>query len=174
MNSSTQIDFDRDAAVANAERSLRLIASLPAPLGIEDRVKAGLRETPIHTGVIAWPLSSQNGSGWSQISYLRAAAAAAIVFVVAGGGWGVHARFRPAPAPTADAVPQRIEGGGGLSAAGAKRTPNTVEGPKIAVPEKARQEAGAGSASAQLRSHGDRRHVKKNRTSVPSTPPAIR
>ena len=173
MNLSTQND-DRNAATIDAERSLRLIASLPAPAGIEDRVKAGLRVVRTQSGVIGWPVSSATRAGWAQVSYMRAAAAAAIVFVVAGGGWGVYRHFGPAPAPTAAGVQQRIEGRSGLSAAGAMRTPKTVEGPKIAGPATARDGRDAGSASAKQRVGGDRRQEKKNRGSLPEAGPAVR
>jgi hypothetical protein len=175
MNIPTHNDNDLglNAVVIEAERSLRLIASLPGPDGIEDRVKSGLRGSPIQTGVIAWPLSSPNRTGWAQVSYLRAAAAAAIVFVVAGGGWGVYAHFGPAPAPAAEAVPQRIGDGSGLSPAGAKRIPTTVEGPRIAAPENVKQETGVGSASTPQHVHGDRRQ-KKNRPTVPLAASAVR
>ena len=169
MNLSSQNDLDRNAATMDAELSLRLIASLPAPAGIEDRVKAGLRGAPAQTGVLGWPLSAQGWASWGQVSYLRAAAAAAIVFVVAGGGWGVYKHFGLASAPTADAMEQRIERGGGLSAAGARRTPKTVEGPRIAVPKAVTQETDAGSISVKQRAHGARRPAKKN-----SIPPAVR
>lgn len=176
MNFSThnENDLERNAGVIDAERSLRLIASLPAPVGIEDRLKSGLRGTPNQTGVIAWPLSSPNRVGWAQVSYLRAAAAAAIVFVVAGVGWEVHARFGPAPAPAAEAVPQRIDGGSGLSPAGAKRTPKTVEGPRIAVPGNAVQQTPADNVSTRQPVHGDRRQEKKNRPSIPVATPVVR
>jgi hypothetical protein len=167
-------DFDRNAVVIDAERSLRLIASLPAPVGIEDRVKSGLRGSPNQTGVIAWPLSSPNRAGWAQVSYFRAAAAAAIVLVVAGGGWGVYARFGPAPAPAAEAVPQRVDGGSGLSPAGAKRTPKTVEGPRIAVPGNVVQQTRAGNVSARQRVHGDHRQEAKTKPSIPVAAPAVR
>jgi hypothetical protein len=172
MNISTHKNLDRNAATNDAEQSLRLIASLPAPVGLEDRVKSGLRSSSSQTSVITWPLSSSNRSRWAQASYLRAAAAAAIVFVVAGGGWGVYARFGPAPVPAADAVPQRFDGGGGLSPAGARRTPTTVEGPVIALPKNARQQTDAGGVSAQKTLHG--RHGKKSTSSIPVTPPAVR
>ena len=167
MNFSTQNDLDRNAATIDAERSLRLIASLPAPDGIEERVKAGLRAAPTQPGVIGWPVWSPTRAGWAQASYMRAAAAAAIVFVVAGGGWGVYRHFGLAPAPTADAVQQRIEGGSGLSAAGARRTPKTVEGPKISGPETVRDGRDAGGVSTKPRVHGDRRQEKKKRPSLP-------
>ena len=41
MSFSTQNEFDRSAGAIDAEKTLRLIASLPAPEGIEDRVKTG-------------------------------------------------------------------------------------------------------------------------------------
>lgn len=173
MNLSTHHDFDRNAGVVDAERTLRLIASLPAPDGIEDRVKSGLRGTPIQTGVIGWPLSP-NRAGWAQISYLRAAAAAAIVLMVAGGGWGVYAHFGQAPSPDANVVPQRIDGGG-FSSAQARRTPKTVEGPTIVVPKTVKQETGDGSVSAEQRAHGVSRQKKLNRSANPAaTTAAVR
>jgi len=174
MNLSTQNDLDRNAAIIDAERSLRLIASLPAPAGIEDRVKAGLRTAPTQSGVIGWPVSSPTRGGWTQVSYMRAAAAAAIVFVVAGGGWGVYRHFGLAPEPTANAVQQRIEGGSGLSAAGARRTPKTVEGPKIAVPNAVNQETGAGRVSTEQHPLGDRRQQKKSKPSMSVAAPSVR
>lgn len=170
MSLPTQNDLDRNAGVVDAERSLRLIATLPAPVGIEDRVKSGLRRIPIQTGVIRWPLSSPNRAGWAHVSYLRGAAAAAIVLMVAGGGWGVYAHFGQAPSPAADVVPQHIDGGG-FSSAEARRTPKTVEGPAIAIPKTVRQETGEGSVSAQ----GASRQKKRNRTSIPAAAaPAVR
>jgi hypothetical protein len=170
MNFTTHKNLDRNAAMIDAERSLRLIATLPAPVGIEDRVKAGLRSAPASTGVIKWPLASLNRAGLAQVSYLRAAAAAAIVFVVAGGGWGVFTHFGPAPMPAAEAVPQRIGGGGGLSPAGAMRTPKTVEGPTIAVPENVRQGTNAASVSRQKPAHKVSRQDQKRKPSIPAAP----
>ena len=43
MSFSTQNDLDRNAGAIEAEETLRLLASLPAPQGIEDRVKSGVR-----------------------------------------------------------------------------------------------------------------------------------
>ena len=40
MSLSTHNDLDRSAGAIQAEETLRLIASLPAPEGIEERVKA--------------------------------------------------------------------------------------------------------------------------------------
>lgn len=170
MNSISQNDFDRNAATTDAEQSLRLVASLPAPVGIEERVKCGLKDASSQTAVIAWPSSRAR---WAQVSYLRGAAAAAIVLMVAGGGWGVYAHFGQAPLPAGAVVPQRIEGGG-FSSAAARRTPKTVDGSAIAVPTTMRQKAVTGNTSKQHRDVGKHRLNKKNRVSNPAAAPAVR
>jgi hypothetical protein len=134
MNLSTQNDSDRSASVMDAEKTLRLLAMLPAPEGIADRVKSRLHAAPRKTGVISWPMTA-SGTRWTQLAALRAAAAAAIVLAVAGGAWEVYAHIRIAPEPAAVATPQRVDAGrGGLSAAGAVRKPKTLDGPVVAVP----------------------------------------
>jgi hypothetical protein len=121
-----------ESVLSPAEETLRLIASLPAPVGLENRVNAALSSAPRRGGILVWPrtlgLTLRPESGW-----MRTAAAAAIVFVVAGGGWGVYSRVEQShfagekilmPAP------------GGFSGAGAIRTPVTLPGP--AVPQRAK------------------------------------
>src|ERR1700749_2153534 len=103
MSLSIQNDADRSESVLDAEKTLRLIATLPAPDGIEDRVKSGLHTAPRKAGVIAWPVP---GARWTQIASMRAAAAAAIVLVVAGGAWEVYTHIRIAPEPAAFTAPQ--------------------------------------------------------------------
>jgi hypothetical protein len=157
MSLSTHNDLDRSAGAIQAEETLRLIASLPAPEGIEERVKAGVRTSDRQASVVSWPLPKK--ANWTQVSGMRAAAAAAIVFVVAGGGWGVYSHIRVAPVPTAIAAPQRIEvgagwGGTGMSAAAARRTPKTLDGPKVALPANTKQ--GTDEGKAKLPSHGHR------------------
>jgi len=165
MSSSTQHDFDRNAGAIDAEQTLRLIASLPAPEGIEGRVKSGLRAAPGQASLISWPLASADGARWSRVSAMRAAAAAAIVFVVAGGGWEIYSHIQLAPAPTAVVAPQRLDEGGGLAPAGAKRTPRTLEGPVIAAPENARQRRSAGSSAVLPQVHSARKGSEKSRSS---------
>jgi hypothetical protein len=104
------------------EATLRLIASLPAPAGLEERVHAALRRAPRGGRVLAWPSISQ--SGW-----MRTAAAAAIVFVVAGGGWGVYTRVEQGQPAKVIVMPPRMAGPGGFSSAGAMRTPQTLTRP---------------------------------------------
>jgi len=132
MTFSSHNEIDRSAGAIEAEKTLRLIATLPAPEGIEERVKAGLHSAPRQAAVIRWPLAAGERTDWKQTSVLRAAAAAAIVMAVAGGGWEVYSHIRVAAAPAAVTSPPVISGQSGLSAAGTKRVPQTLEGPVIA------------------------------------------
>jgi hypothetical protein len=140
MNPLTEDQFGRNTGALAAEDTLRLIAALPAPEGLEGRVKAGLRSVPRRGTVIAWPFSASET--WMQ-SGSRAAAAAAIVLAIAGGGWGVYSHIQVAPVPSAFIQPQLPNGAGSFSTAGAVHVPQTVQGPVIAAPvlEKQRQEA---------------------------------
>ena len=131
MSLSTEDRFDQSAGAVAAEETLGLLAKLPAPEGLEDRVKAGLRPAPRRRMVIAWPLSS---SDWMRSTGMRAAAAAAIVLAVAGGGWGVYSHIQVAPVPSALVEPQLPNGAGRFSTAGAVHVPRTVEGPTVAAP----------------------------------------
>ena len=105
------------------DATLHLIAHVPVPGGLEERVHAALKSTPSQARILAWPASGLV-VGWA-----RAAAAAGIVAVVAGGGWGVyhHAQMHSAAKVAQPQVtaPQK----GGFATAGAVRTPDTVKGP---------------------------------------------
>jgi hypothetical protein len=113
-------------ASREAEETLRVIAKLPAPEGLEGRVHGALREAPRAVHVLSWP----SRPAWMESGLARSAAAAAIVFVVAGGGWGVYSRVKPAEAPNVVVMPRA----GGFSSAGAMRTPKTVDGTVLAHP----------------------------------------
>lgn len=165
MSFSSHNDFDRSAGAIEAENTLRLIATLPAPEGIEERVKAGLRSAPRQAKMIQWPLMAGSGSGWLHGSAMRAAAAAAIVLVVAGGGWEVYSHIRVAPEPAAVTMPQPIGGQRGFSTAGTRRVPQTLEGPVIAVPATKKQTAIAPKANAPT--HEKRKNVKTPAASEP-------
>lgn len=125
-----------ESVLTPAEETLRLIANLPAPEGLEDRVHAALNSMPRRSRVLAWPRALRAESGW-----MRGAAAAAIVFVVAGGGWGVYTRVestqiqRNQPAKVI-VMPARTPIAGGFSGAGAMRTPLTLPGPAAPEPVK--------------------------------------
>jgi hypothetical protein len=118
------------AAVAadSAEATLRMIAQLSAPEGLEERVKERLRIVPRGSRVLQWPTMLHPGSSW-----MRGMAAAAIVFVVAGGGWGIYTRVLPSQPGKVIAMP-RSGVGGGFSSAGAMRTPQTLKGPVVTEP----------------------------------------
>jgi hypothetical protein len=116
-----------------AEATLRIIASLPAPKGLEDRVNAALKNGARTGKVLAWPTALGQRQGWMHSAVARGAAAAAIVFIVAGGGWSVYSRVQPAAQPKVIAMP-RIAAPGGFSSAGTMRVPQTLNGPVLAHP----------------------------------------
>lgn len=166
MSFSTQNNADQSASVMDAEKTLRQIATLPAPEGIADRVKSGLHASPRSGGVVSWPPSA-TGARWSQGAAMRAAAAAAIVLAVAGGAWEVYTHIQIAPEPAAVATPQHVDGGrGGLSAAGAVRKPQTVEGPVIAVPANVKQRSEDDKSVTTPKGHGAR-PAKQNESARP-------
>jgi hypothetical protein len=120
--------FSNDSGVGEAEKTLRLIARLPAPEGLEDRVHAGLHAAPRGSRILAWPVSPTLASGW-----MRSAAAAAIVFVVAGGGWSIYSRVQPGQ-PVHGIAGPRIAGPGQFSTGEAVRRPQTLNGPTVTHP----------------------------------------
>lgn len=115
------------------EETLRLIASLPVPSGLEDRIHTALRTAPRPARLLTWPTLPHLQSNW-----MRAAAAAAIVFVAAGGGWGVYSRLHRDQAGKTLAVPIHVTQPGGFSGAGAARTPTVLPGPLAPQPPKAK------------------------------------
>jgi hypothetical protein len=125
MNSTPHTSFPS----RSGEETLRLIASLPAPDGLEERVHAALRAAPRGARVLAWTgrsgLTVRRENGW-----MRTAAAAAIVFVVVGGGWGVYTRVQQGQPAKVIVMPAHA----GFSGAGAKRTPPTLPGPAVNQP----------------------------------------
>jgi hypothetical protein len=137
MNSPAQNVFshnsisgvEREAASGSAEVTLRLIARIPAPEGLEDRVMAGLKTAPRAARVLHWPAVLQPATSW-----MRGAAAAAIVFVVAGGGWGIYTHVQPGQPARVITMPPHVGAAGGFSNAGAMRTPETLNGPMLTQP----------------------------------------
>ncbi|HEY1802874.1 MAG TPA: hypothetical protein VGG45_00180 [Terracidiphilus sp.] len=137
----------------SAEETLRLVASLPAPEGLEHRIHNALDRAPRRGSVLSWPRSLRPESSW-----MRSAAAAAIVFVVAGGGWGVYLRVAQNQPGKVIVMPARIPGSGGFGSAGAVRIPETLPGPKApqavkpqpkAAKKAAHSPAGAGQPAAK-------------------------
>ncbi len=111
------------------DSTLHLVANLPAPEGLEDRVRARLHSAPRPARILEWPAALRSDSAW-----MRSAAAAAIAFVVVGGGWGVYSRVQP---NKVIAMPPHVAAPGGFSNAGAMRTPQTVNGPVLEHPANA-------------------------------------
>ena len=117
------------------EDTLHLIAKLPPPAGLEDRIHTGLlaharsaRSAQPAGRVLAWPVTARAGSGW-----MRSAAAAAIVFVVAGGGWGIYSRVQE-PHSAKVIVTPHGPAPGEFTNSGAMRTPKTLQAPVLAHP----------------------------------------
>ena len=133
MNSSTQ--KPSVGSSGDFEETLRLIARVSAPEGLEERVQTGLRKAKSTSSgkarILAWPVALRLDSAWSQSNLARTAAAAAIVAVVVGGGWRISSRFQPAQPSSANAVPAHSTNQGSFSSAGAMRTPQTLNGPIV-------------------------------------------
>jgi hypothetical protein len=135
MSYPVQNGFSNDSG-GDAEATLRLIARLAAPDGLEDRVHAKLIAAPRRGRVLAWPGAFTPTGGW-----LRAAAAAAIVCVVAGGGWGVYSRVQPGQSAQPVAGTHITSQGAGqgtgqgqFSTGDAVRRPQTLIGPAAPPP----------------------------------------
>jgi hypothetical protein len=133
----------------SVDETLRMIARMPAPEGLEERVKAGLQLAETPKRVLRWPTvrhprsanaasvgaaSAWARTGWARAGWARGAAAAAIALVVAGGGWGIYSRVEPAQSAKTGALPQPQQNGatqaGAFGEAGAMRRPLTLTGPK--------------------------------------------
>jgi hypothetical protein len=155
----------------SAEETLRVVAGLPAPAGLEDRLRAAIHLANIADSqrrengsgpnvygndrrgrVLAWPSALKPQAGW-----MRTAAAAAIVFVVAGGGWGVYTRVEQNRPAKILVMPPRIGATGGLQGASAVRIPQTLTRPIVntasqPVVSPAVQPTAPASATAQSKS----------------------
>jgi hypothetical protein len=130
MNSNPHNAMSSDSGRDCGEATLRLIAGLPAPAGLEERVHKALGEAPRGGRVLAWPARFRARAALES-NWVRATAAAAIVFVVVGGGWGVYSRVQPGLAGKVIVMPAREPSSGGFGGAGAVRTPATIPGPKV-------------------------------------------
>ena len=123
MNGEWKAENEAGGCAEGLDATLRVVAKLPAPEGLEERVHEALRAAPRASSggatVLQWPSRLVAESAW-----VRSAAAAAIAFVVAGGGWGVYSRVQTARVIE---MPSQVQGG--FSNAGAKE--KTLNGPVI-------------------------------------------
>jgi hypothetical protein len=144
MNSSEPNSIAGTSGSVEFEETLRLIARLSPPVGLEERVKAGLRTAPAlgKARILAWPTALRLETAW-----MRAAAAATIFAVVIGGSWGVYSRVQSIQPTKAVATPPRVSTQGGFSSAGARRTPQTLNGPMVEHPAAVAQPATAAPLS---------------------------
>jgi hypothetical protein len=118
------------------EDTLRLIAGLPAPEGLADRVKAGLRNAPEAGRILTWPGTLLPARGWMYTNVARGAAAAAIVCVVAGGGWRIYSHVQQAaPANVIMMPPPVTPPGTRFGGANGQGRPNTPDGLVITHPQ---------------------------------------
>jgi hypothetical protein len=133
MNSSNHNPMPEQGEAGGFEDTLRLIARLPVPEGLEERVTGRLHAdrlaSPPTALILHFPAALRPGSNW-----MRSAAAAAIVFVVVGGGWGVYSRVQQPQTAKVIVMPARVAVPGGFSNSGAMRTPNTLNGPMVVMP----------------------------------------
>lgn len=164
-------DNDRTAEpLSPAENTLRLVAQLPAPEGLEDRVKAELQARSRSPRMLRWPVR-MGADGMLYANALRGAAAAAIVCIVAGGGWQIYSRVQgPPTAQTMPATaPARI--GNGFSSAGAMRTPDSPNGPVLTHALVPAPQASAPDLKSQARPDAVSKHAKKHKKAAPARVP---
>jgi hypothetical protein len=131
MNSDSQNRFAH-CATSEAEETLQIIAKLPAPQGLEERILKVLRSAPRRSVLLSWPSPSHLHREW-----MRAVAAAAIAFVVAGGSWGVYWHVQQGHPDKVIVLPAHVAAPGTFSGAAAIRTPQTLTGPVLTRPAKA-------------------------------------
>jgi hypothetical protein len=165
------------------EETLRLIVSLSAPEGLEERVQVGLRAASRtnlgRARILRWPVALRLDYAWMQSSLARAAAAAAIAAVVVGGGWSVISRVQPAQPARAIATPPRVSSQGSFSSAGAMRTPQTLNGPIVEPPAVAQPPIATPSATKAAGKGVAQTPVRRGKSATahksiaqPSSPPA--
>ncbi|HVN93608.1 MAG TPA: hypothetical protein VMT38_07925 [Terracidiphilus sp.] len=136
------------ATRSSAEETLRLVAKLPPPDGLEERIHRKLDATPRRGRVLMWPSALRAENSW-----MRGAAAAAIVFIVAGGGWGVYTRVQQSQPGKVMVMPAIS---GGFGGAGAIRQPQTLPGPKAPEAIETRALQPKAAQKPATRQHGAR------------------
>jgi hypothetical protein len=165
MNSRNQISNTNgfgargtaDAALKDLDATLHLLAKLPVPAGMEDRVFAGVLSKPRKGRVLEFP-----GPLYAR-DLVRGIAAAALVLAVGGGGWGIYAHVQPNEPARAVVAPRTMFQPGGFSSAEMIRRPQTLNGPVVkkadaATSTKSRE---TGVATVKMSSRAAAGHGKK-------------
>ena len=169
MNPESTADQKNRANSGEAESTLRLIAGLAAPEGLEARVKTALTNkagSRRSATLFDWPLSPRGG--WMRSTFVRSAAAASIVCVVAGGSWGVYRHVQPKEVPMA--LPH-VGAPSGFSSANAMRTPKTLDGPTLTHPVRTHSvtdEGGQTAGSAKKRPEAKKKAAGKAAVTKPA------
>lgn len=153
---SQDMEHGNKTSLTEAEETLRLVARMPSPEGLEERVKARMENAPRSGRLLAWPGADRR---WSQLPLVRGAAAAMIVCVVGGGAWGMYAHVQSQMnAAQAMPAPIRQSSPGGFSNAGAMRSPQSQvvlrqEKPKDASPKSAASKTGKHGSESVKANH---------------------
>ena len=144
------------------EETLRRLAQLPAPAGLQERVQTRLAAA-----------NKQNKRDWRaffaeffepQSNWRKGLEAAAIVLLVFGVGWGIALSIQaPAPAAQAAPPPVGVTVGGGFSSAGAIRTPQTLQGPAVKDSNNAYDES-APVSQVTVKDKQDQHPAQENKT----------
>ncbi|HXE04630.1 MAG TPA: hypothetical protein VN579_01500 [Bryobacteraceae bacterium] len=119
------------AALKSLDATLHLLATLPAPRGLKDRVFAGMMAGPRKARVLEWPQPLYSRD------WVRGIAAAAIVLAVGSGGWGLYSHVKPSQPARAVTAPHTMFQSGGFSSAEMIRRPQTLNGPPVKKAEPA-------------------------------------
>ncbi|HEV2324120.1 MAG TPA: hypothetical protein VGS10_09230 [Terracidiphilus sp.] len=114
-----------DAALRDLDATLHLLAKLPVPAGLEDRIFATALRSPRKARILEWPRPLY-ARDW-----VRGIAAAALVIAVGGGGWGIYAHVQPNEPARVVVAPQPMFHPGGFSSAEMIRRPQTLNGPVV-------------------------------------------
>lgn len=133
MNSPSNISSSNGPVLSASEgdplkqmdATLRLIATLAPPAGMEDRVFAGVLAAPRAGRVLQWP-KPLYARDW-----VRSIAAAVIVLAVGGGGWGIYSHVEQKMPGQATIAPRPMLQPGGFSSADMIRRPQTLNGPVV-------------------------------------------
>jgi len=132
---------DSAQALQQLDATLHMLAKLPVPVGMEDRVFAGVLAAPRGARVLHWPRPFYTRD------WMRGIAAAAIVLAVGGGGWGIYSHVEQNAPAQVEVTPRRIQQPGAFSSAGVMRRPQTITGPEVNKP--AATEASKAPAAAK-------------------------